>query len=143
MSSSKQRVEVKHRYNASPEAVWEIYVDHAKWSEWAGVGPSRLVTEGSPDRNGVGAVRGFSAGTLEEVLSFDAPKRMTYTLVGGLFPIKNHLGEVTLAADGDGTLLRWRCEFESKIPGLGGLFRRMITKTFTGGLEGLEKHSFS
>ncbi|MFB0977400.1 MAG: SRPBCC family protein, partial [Myxococcota bacterium] len=66
-----------------------------------------------------------------------------YTLVGGLFPIKNHLGEVTLEADGDGTLLRWRCEFESKIPGLGGLFRRMITKTFTGGLEGLEKHSFS
>lgn len=142
MSRGKQRVEVEHRYNATPDAVWEIYVDHARWNEWAGVGASRLVTEGSSDRNGVGAVRGFSGGTLEEVLSFEPPKRMTYTLTAGLFPIKNHLGEVTLEADGDGTLLRWRCEFDSKIPGMGGLFRRMITRMFTGALAGLEKHSF-
>jgi len=143
MAQGKQRVEVTHRYNATPDAVWEVYVDHARWSEWAGVGASRLVKEGSGDRNGVGAVRGFPGGTLEEVLTFDPPKRMTYTLIGGLFPIKNHIGEVTLEPDGDTTLLRWRCEFDSKVPGLGGLFRRMIARTFAGALEGLEKHSFS
>ena len=140
MSQSKQRVEVEHRYEASPEVVWAVYTDHARWSEWAGVGSSRLVNEGTPDPNGVGAVRGFPGGTLEEVLSFDPPKRMTYTLTGGLFPIKNHLGEATLEADGSGTFLRWNCEFDPKIPGTGSLFRWMIQRTFTGALDGLEEY---
>jgi uncharacterized protein YndB with AHSA1/START domain len=138
-----QQVEVEHHYNAVPEAVWAVYVDHARWSEWAGVPGSRLIIRGSPDPNGVGAVRGFLDGTREEIKSFDPPRRMTYSVIGGLFPIKNHLGEVTLEAEGDGTLLRWRCRFESKIPGLGGLMRRLITRMFTRALAGLEAHSFS
>ena len=138
-----RRVEVQHRFNASPQAVWDVYSDHARWSEWAGTPGSRLVVRGHPDPNGVGAVRGFVGGMREEVLTFDPPKRMTYTVIAGLFPVKDHEGEVVFEADGDGTLVTWRCRFKSKIPGLGGLLERVVTGTFRRGLEGLERHSFS
>lgn len=137
-----QHVEVTHRYAASPQAVWDVYTDHARWSEWAGFPGSKLLAEGSPDRNGKGAVRAFAGGVREEVLDFEPPKRMTYTVVGGPFPIKEHLGEVSFEADGDGTRVVWRCRFEPRIPGTGALLQRFISGSFRRALAGLEKRGF-
>lgn len=137
-----RRVEVTHRFDASPQQVWDVFTDHARWSEWAGTPGARLVSPGSPDPNGIGAVRGFAGGIREEVLSFDPPKRMTYAVTAGLLPLKEHQGEVLLQAEGDQTVLTWRCRFRSKIPGLGRPLQRLITRTFSRGLAGLEEHSF-
>jgi uncharacterized protein YndB with AHSA1/START domain len=138
MQPGKQKVEVEHQYDATPEAVWAVYVDHARWSEWSGLAGSRLIKAGAPDPNGVGAIRAFVGRTREEIMSFDPPRRMTYRLIGGLLPIKNHLGEVTFEAKNGGTLVRWRCHFDSWVPGLGGPFERMITGMFERALTGLE-----
>jgi uncharacterized protein YndB with AHSA1/START domain len=138
-----QHVEVTHRYAAPPQVVWDVYTDHARWSEWAGTPGSKLVVEGSPDRNGVGAVRAFVGGLREEILEFEPPKRMAYTVVGGFFPVRNHLGEVTLEPDGEGTRIVWRCRFEPKIPGTGALTERFVRFFFARGLRGLEKRGFS
>ena len=140
-----QRVEVSRRFRASPQDVWEVYTDHASWEQWAGVGRSRLASPGAPDPNGVGAVRhlgpaGFAA--VEEVLEFEPPKRMTYRVVKGGLPMKNHLGEVRLEPDGEGTRVVWTCRFESRIPLLGGPMRAVVTRVFRGALEGLAKHHF-
>ena len=140
-----QHVEVVRRYTASPEDVWRVYTDHSRWSEWAGFSRSWLETEGSPDRNGTGAVRALgSAGVtaFEEVLTFEPPHRMTYRVLRGGLPLRDHLGEVELRADGDGTLVVWRCRFASRIPGLGGLMRVYITHFFRTALDGLARHSF-
>ena len=67
---------------------------------------------------------------------------MTYRIVGGLPFLRDHFGEVDFSPDGDGTLVVWRCRFAPRIPGLGGLLRRMIERTFRGALEGLAKHRF-
>jgi uncharacterized protein YndB with AHSA1/START domain len=138
-----QRVEVEHRYAAPPQAVWDIYTDHARWREWAGTPGSRLAIAGQPNRNGTGAVRAFPGGIREEILTFEPPKRMTYTVIGGFFPIRDHLGEVFFEPDGEGTRIVWRCRFESRIPGLGGLIERFITATFRRALAGLERRGFS
>jgi uncharacterized protein YndB with AHSA1/START domain len=140
-----QHVEVERRFAAPPDAVWRVYTDHARWSEWAGFSRSWLETEGRPDRNGVGAVRGFgSAGvaSFEEVVSFEPPKRMTYRILRGGLPIRNHLGEVLLEPDGAGTRLIWRCRFESKIPGLGLPLRWFVTGFFRRALAGLARRGF-
>lgn len=140
-----QEVEVSRHFDASPQAVWEVYTDHAGWKDWAGFGRSWLETEGSPDRNGTGCVRALGAGPIvayEEVLDFEPPKRMTYRVLRGGIPLKNHLGEVRLELDGGGTRLVWRCRFESPVPGLGGLLRRLIARTFERALEGLGRHAF-
>jgi uncharacterized protein YndB with AHSA1/START domain len=141
-----QKVEVVRSFPAPPQAVWDAYTDHARWSEWAGFPKSWLEVPGQPDRNGTGAVRGFGAGgvkVLEEVLDFEPPKRMTYRLIKGPMPIANHLGEVRFEPEQGGTRVVWGCQFDSKIPGLGGLLRLFITRTFRTALEGLARHSFS
>ena len=39
---------MQHRFSASPQAVWDVYSDHARWSEWAGTpGLARIPFLGS------------------------------------------------------------------------------------------------
>lgn len=129
-----------------PRAVWDVYTDHASWAEWSGVRAARIAREGDPAPNGSGCVRVLGPGPFaahEEILDFEPPRRMTYRIVGGRVPLRDHFGEVTLAPEGEGTRIVWRCRFESKLPGLGGLLRAMITRLFSGVLDGLAEKRFS
>ena len=135
-----QKVEVVRTFPAPAERVWEVYTDHAGWSQWAGFQKSWLEREGEKDRNGTGAVRGFGSGGIkvfEEVLDFEPCKRMTYRVIRGGLPMKNHLGEVLFESEGEDTRVIWRCRFESAIPGLGWLWRLLVTRVFRNALAGL------
>lgn len=137
-----QHVEVQRIIAAPVEAVWNRYTDHRSWTQWAGLGHVGLDREGAPPPNGVGSVRVFSNmgfKLYEEVLSFDPPRCMTYRIVRGPVPIRDHSGDVTFEPNGSGTLITWRCQFNSRIPGLGRLFRAFITRTFRQALEGLSR----
>lgn len=137
-----QRVEVQHHFNAPIERVWARYTDHVSWSDWAGLGRVKLAREGAPAPNGVGCVREFTAGGMglqEEVVSFEPPRRMTYQIVRGGWPIADHFGEVSFAPRDGGTDVTWRCRFRSRVPGFGGLARLGITRVFRGALRGLER----
>ncbi len=138
-----QNVEVTRTIDAPVQTVWDRYTDHLSWSEWAGLGKVQLEREGTPPPNGVGCVRVFSNAGLktvyEEVLSFEPPRRMTYRIVRGPVPIRDHLGEVLFEPTDAGTRITWRCQFESTIPGLGGLFRLLIARVFRNALAGLAR----
>lgn len=137
-----QHVEVQHQFRQPLERVWARYTDHATWGAWAGLGPVRLAQLGTPPPNGVGCVREFSAGgtrTQEQVLTYEPPHRFTYTVIRSPLPMRDHLGEVVFTARDGGTLVTWRCRFESRIPGLGGLMRLMIARLFRNALRGLER----
>ena len=110
------------------------------WQEWAGIGRVHLAREGVPAPNGVGCVRVISTagvGVHEVVLAFERPRRMTYSLIKGPVPMKDHFGEVLFEAENGGTRVTWRCQFNSIIPGLGGLQQRFISRLFRQVLEGL------
>ena len=139
-TETMQQVDVNHYYSTEQQSVWDVYSDHAGWREWAMTPGSHLVKEGTTERDGSGAVRGFLGGLREEILDFEPPKRMTYRVIGGLFPIKNHMGEVLLESEGDGTRLIWRCRFDPMIPGTGALLQRFISWTFRRSLAGLERY---
>jgi hypothetical protein len=118
------------------------YTDHASWSEWAGLGRVTLARPGTPAPNGVGCVREFAAGGMglqEEVLTFEPPRRMTYRIARGGWPLADHLGEVSFEPRDDGTDVTWRCRFRSRLPGLGALARRGIGRVFRHALRGLER----
>jgi uncharacterized protein YndB with AHSA1/START domain len=137
-----QRVEVQQHFAAPIETVWARYTDHVSWTDWAGLGRVRLAREGIPAPNGVGCVREFSSFGVtvsEEVLTFDPPRRMTYRIVRGGLPISDHLGEVLFEPNGGGTLVTWRCQFRSRVPGLGGVFRAFITRLFRNALHKLSR----
>jgi hypothetical protein len=76
------------------------------------------------------------------VLEFEPPRRMTYRVVSGGLPMKDHLGEVLFEPDGAGTRVVWRCRFASRIPGLGGLQQRLVTRFFRAALDGLARRHF-
>lgn len=138
-----QQVEVTRTVPAPPARAWEIYTDHAGWKRWSGLRRSSLETQGARDRNGTGAVRclgsyGFCA--WEEILEFEPPVRMTYRLVQGGLPLRNHLGEVLFEPEDGGTRVTWRCRFDSRVPGLGGLMRWYITGFFRTTLDRFASH---
>ena len=133
-------VEVKHVVEAPVRAVWDRYTDYASWTQWAGLGKVHIEREGVPPPNGAGCVRVISSGGMkvyEEILSSEPPVRTTYRVLKGGIPIKDHLGEVVFEPHARGTLVTWRCHFNSKIPGLGGAFKLLVTRVFRNALAGL------
>ena len=149
-----QHVEVERFFPHPVEQVFRRYTDHVGWSEWAGLGKVRLTREGSPDKNGVGAVRAFSTalGLREQVTRFEPPlgvaagephapsassaARMEYRICQGALPLADHNGEVLFTPQGSGTRMNWRVSFRCPIPGLGWpierglgvLFRRILAR---------------
>ncbi len=135
-----QHVRVERHFDAPIETVWARYTDHVSWTRWAGLGRVRLDRIGEPPPNGVGCVRVISSAGVsayEEVLSFEPPRRMTYRVLRGGIPIRDHLGEVDFSEDDGGTRIVWRCRFESRLPGLGPAFRWLVTTVFRRALAGL------
>ena len=140
-----QHIEVTRRIAGKPQDVFDTYTDHVGWAEWGGIGRARIEREGDPAPNGTGCIRVLGPGPLaarEEILSFEPPKRMTYRILGGGLPIRDHFGEVDFEPDGDGTRILWRCRFESKLPGAGALFRVLVARLFRNVLEGLATQRF-
>jgi uncharacterized protein YndB with AHSA1/START domain len=140
-----QHIEVVRRIAGPPGAVFAVYTDHAAWAAWGGIGSARIEREGDPPPNGSGCVRALGPGRFavrEEILDFEPGKRMTYRIVKGGLPIRDHLGEVLFEPDGDGTRIVWRCRFASRIPGLGPLFRAGIARLFRRVLDDMAAQRF-
>jgi uncharacterized protein YndB with AHSA1/START domain len=140
-----QHVNVKRRFSAPVEKVFEAYSNHADWKNWAGFSNSWLEVEGRPDRNGMGCVRGFGSNGVnvyEQVVEWDPPRRFAYRIIKGGLPMKDHYGESIFEPDGDGTMVTWRCQFESRVPGLGWPMQWFVTRIFRNGLDGLARRYF-
>src|SRR5689334_8193800 len=134
-----QHIDVTRRFGAPLDRVWDAYTDHARWQEWAGFSKSWLEREGSPDRNGLGCVRGFGSNGVnvyEEVVEWEPKRRFAYKIVRGGIPMRDHYGEAMFTPDGDGTIIRWRARFESPIPGTGWMIRLFVERIFRNALEG-------
>ena len=117
--------------SAPPEIVWEVMTDHQLYSRWSPSSRVDLEVEGSPHRNGVGAVRAFRTGpvsTREEVTAFDPPHRMAYRALGMPLPVRNYRSEMVLVASEDGKSchLHWDSWFEVVIPLTGGILRQFM-----------------
>jgi uncharacterized protein YndB with AHSA1/START domain len=139
------RVEVERVIEASPEAVFDRYTDHAGWSQWAGAGKVSLAKEGTPDKNGVGCVRSFESalGLQEEVIEFEPPTHMAYRIVRGGYPITDHRGDVRFEKHPRGTRIVWSAEFRSRIPFTGAALTGFLTGMFRLFLSRFERRGMS
>jgi len=116
-----------HRYqvgastSAGIDAVWPLVGQARRWSEWSFLTRSVLERDGSPEPDGVGAVRRFTrygVGSREEVVAWDPPHHLAYRILSG-FPVRNYRADVTLTPEGSGTRIDWAGTFDPKIPGSG------------------------
>lgn len=136
-------VRVERHFSQPVQDVWAHYTDHASWRNWAGLGTARVIRQGVPAPNGVGAVRQLGAAGVtveEEVIEFEAPKKMTYRLIRGGFPLQNHLGEVQFQPHGDGCTILWTVRCDSALPGTEWLVRAFLRLIFNRALAGLATH---
>ena len=100
------------------ESVWATLTDHEGMSTW---GPGVTVTidrPGSPEPNGLGAVRRISTPgpvLTEEVVTFQAPNLFGYAARSGV-PIPGYQGEVRLTPEGQGTRIDYTVSSTASFP---------------------------
>lgn len=103
---------------APVETVFDVLTDHRGYAKITPLRSSTLEREGSPDPNGVGAVRVLAlAGPpiREEVTAFERPGHFAYRALSGV-PAREHSGSVDLSQRGTGTILTWRVDSTPKLP---------------------------
>jgi hypothetical protein len=122
-------IDVEVTSKASPETVWRFLSEVETWPTWSAFDEAALEAPGSPDPQGVGALRRFRFGRVrsrERVVAFEPPRRFAYDLVSGL-PVRDYHAEVTLTARDGGTAVRWHSTFRAKYPGTGRLVQRRLS----------------
>jgi uncharacterized protein YndB with AHSA1/START domain len=129
---------------AEPRRVWELVANHEGMKKWMPVREVVRRRPGSPDPDGVGAVRTIRGSGLvieERITAFKPPERLEYVLIEGA-PVRDHHGEVLLEPRaGGGTHVRWRVRFRPLVPGTGWLLERMLRRALERGLEGLKRRA--
>jgi uncharacterized protein YndB with AHSA1/START domain len=128
------------------ERVFDVVTDHANYAEFPGVKMSRLVREGQPHRNGVGAVREIESGGSwfqEEITLFDPPHRLEYRIVAARPHVEHRGGSMVLASTAGGTTVTWSSTFHVPWPVIGGvvtwLFAPFIGRAFGAMLDDVER----
>ncbi|MGD9703314.1 MAG: SRPBCC family protein [Acidimicrobiia bacterium] len=129
-------VDNEARSTASPERLFTLLADVARWPEWTFPDEATREQDGSPDVDGVGAVRRFRRGTTvtrERVVLFERPHAFSYELLEGI-AVRNYRADVTIAVDpAGGSIVRWHSSFDPKFRGTGWLwkigFRRFLGRT--------------
>ena len=134
---------VQARSDAPVESVWPLLAEARRWKEWTFLTRSEVEREGRPEPDGVGAVRHFTRygiGSREEVLAFDPPTHLAYSILSG-FPVRNYRAEVTLSPDEGGTQITWTATFDEKVPGTGRLTELMLGRMIGGFASGLARYA--
>jgi uncharacterized protein YndB with AHSA1/START domain len=103
---------------APVEVVFDVLTDHRGYAAITPLRKAELEREGEPAPNGVGAIRVLhSVGPplREEVLAYEPSRRFSYTVLSGA-PIRDHVGTVELAPDGDGTQVTYAVRMTPTLP---------------------------
>lgn len=112
------RFTITRTADAPAELVFDVLTDHRGYAAITPVRRAELEREGSPEPNGVGAIRKLHAvgpPLREEVLTYDRPHEYTYRLLSGA-PVRDHVGTVTLTPYGEGTLVSYTIETYPTLP---------------------------
>lgn len=141
--------QVEARSSAPVADVWSLLGEARRWKEWSFLDHSDLERTGSPDPDGVGAVRRFTrfgVGSREEVVVFEPPRHLGYVILSG-FPVRNYRSDIVLSPDGTagaGSHLSWSGTFDAKVPGTGRaleiVLQRMIARFASGVTSYAEQH---
>ena len=122
-------IHVQARSAATPDAVFAIVEDGARWPGCTPLGTFARETPGAGPE-AVGDVRIFRTGGVkvrEQVVELTRPSHLAYVMLSGL-PLRDYRADVDLEPDGTGTVVHWRATFAPKLPGTGWFFRSYMTR---------------
>lgn len=119
------------------ERVFDVYTDHAGWSDWTLLTVT-ILRDGDDDPRGVGCVRALPGGYREEITAFEPHREMRYRLFQG-FGVSEHEGVVTFTDEAGGTRVEWVVRLTPSIPLTGWIFRAGLGAGFAQVLKRLER----
>ncbi len=102
------------------DVVWDKLSNHVGMSQWGAGLTVTMDKVGTPDPNGVGAVRriaspGPGPDIVEEVVSFQAPNLLGYKALSGT-PFPGYAGEVRLTPAASGTHISYTVSSTASFP---------------------------
>jgi uncharacterized protein YndB with AHSA1/START domain len=138
-------VHVTRTIPAPAEDVFDRLADHANYDRFRPIHASRLLREGEPAPNGVGALREIKVRPLifeEEITAYDRPTRLDYLIVKLNVPFEHHGGTIRLSPNGDTTHVDWRSSYTVPTPLVGGIqelvWQPVLARGFRRVLEDVE-----
>jgi uncharacterized protein YndB with AHSA1/START domain len=123
-----QTITVTRTIPAPIEKVFDVLADHANYKSFPGVRDSRLLKEGAPDRNGVGAVRRIETPGVwfeERITAYERPRRFDYLITASQLPIEHRGGSLRFESVGGATEVTWTSTLRLKVPVIGGLLTKL------------------
>jgi len=136
-----RRIELEQYIAAPPSRIWPALSEHEAMPRWLPVREVVRRRAGSPEPNGVGAVRtirGMGLVVEEQITGWKPGERFEYVLTEGA-PLRDHVGEMVLEPAEGGTLVRWSVRFRPLIPGTGAFLERMVRAGLALGLVRLKR----
>jgi Polyketide cyclase / dehydrase and lipid transport len=133
-------VQVKIHIDAPITQVFDAISDHERFLLAADGTRTKLLHEGTTERNGLGCVREVTVGKrawyVEEITAWDRPVSFEYTIRKASMPICHQGSRLSFTVAGGGTDVEWTSRFNIPVPILGGLLGAMAatlySKAFTG-----------
>lgn len=137
------RIVVEETLDAPVEHVFDRISDHAAYAEmFTFVTRSSLSREGSPDPNGLGAVRSIGCGPIrfaEEITAFERPVRMDYLIKSVNAPVEHQGGSIRLEPRGEATHVLWTSEFSATLALVGRPYEAVMAAVFARGFRSMLK----
>ncbi len=139
-------VHVTRTIPAAAEDVFDRLADHANYDRFRPIHGSKLLREGKPAPNGVGALREIKVRPLtfeEEITAYERPSQLDYLIVKLNVPFQHDGGSITLSPDGNATRVDWRSSFSVPTPVVGGIqelvWQPVLARGFRRVLEDVER----
>lgn len=131
-----QEIRAEHRFAQPPSTVFALISDHERFFP-APHYRCRLLSPGTRERNGDGAVREIRSGALRFVETISAvlpgagfDYRVQSLHAAGLpLPFRHQRGWLQFIAEGEGCRVIWRSQFRMAVPLLGGALEKQFARS--------------
>lgn len=145
MGKIMNSIQVKHKFNAPLETVFELLSKHATYNHvFAPIQVKRIKDAADPKRpDGVGSVRKMGFGPImpiqEQITLLDINERIEYEIIKNPL-IKHHLGIIEFEAlNNSQTLVAYTIELQAKAPFVSKLILAQLKLAITLGFKKLAK----
>ncbi len=133
-----QRVSVSQEFPQPVQDVFAYLSEQENLEPLFGAKIKRLSDGSDGTRNGTGASRELRVGPLpgfvETNIEVVPNELIRYRITrGGI--LKDHEGVMRFSAQGSGSRLDYTIDFDGKLPGLGAVVKRMLTRNITRALQ--------
>ncbi|WP_163506962.1 SRPBCC family protein [Fodinicola acaciae] len=142
-----QHIRASATSSADPATVFSVLRDGSTWPTFSSLGAYELITPGCGAQTGqpdeLGEVRYFHTGRYhvrEQIVELVQDRRLSYVLLEGL-ALRDYRADIDLEPAGGGTRISWHSSFDPKVIGTGWLYRRQLTGTVRGLVDGLARRA--